>query len=115
MQLFFENGNQEVHRDSGPDLDPYRILGSAVEGFDSQMLFDPFEKQFDLPTAAVELSNGQRRFGEVVGQEDKSLASQRIAKANASQSLWIVLTWVKTARDPVWSKRTPTILSTGRE
>src|SRR5689334_25080224 len=99
MQSFFENGNQKVHRNSGPDLDPYRVLGSAVEGLDSQMLVDPFEKQFDLPTTAIELSNGQCRFGEVVGQKDQSLAGQRIAKTNASQSLRIVLAWVETARD----------------
>ena len=31
----------------------HRIDRCAIEGFDSQMLFDPLEKQFDLPTALV--------------------------------------------------------------
>jgi hypothetical protein len=45
--------------DGDPDLDPHRVRGSAIEGFDAQMLFDPFEEQFDLPAAAVELRDRQ--------------------------------------------------------
>jgi hypothetical protein len=35
------------------------------------MLLDPFEEQFDLPEAPIQLGNGQRWHGEVVGQEDQ--------------------------------------------
>src|SRR5258708_38886759 len=49
------------------------------------MLFDPFEEQLDLPTAAVQLRYGQRRQAEVVGQKDESLIGLRIAVANAPQ------------------------------
>ena len=45
--------------DGDPDLDPHRVLGSALKGFDAQMLFNPFEEQFDLPAAAVELRDRQ--------------------------------------------------------
>jgi hypothetical protein len=44
------------------------------------MLLDPLEEQFDLPAASIELSNRQRRFGEIVGQEDQRLAGLGIAK-----------------------------------
>ncbi|GAH16555.1 unnamed protein product, partial [marine sediment metagenome] len=37
------------------------------------MLFDPFEKQFDLPAALVELCDNQSIESKVVCQEDKSL------------------------------------------
>jgi len=61
------------------------------------MLFDSFEKQFDLPAAAIELSNRQRRLGEIVGQKNQRLAGLRIAKPNASQSLGILLLRVESA------------------
>ena len=41
MIAFFENGKFEVNDYSDPDLDLYRIGGSAIEGLDSEVLFDP--------------------------------------------------------------------------
>ena len=38
------------------------------------MLFDPFEKQFDLPTATIKIGNALRRQIEMVGQKDQRLA-----------------------------------------
>ena len=49
------------------------------------MLLDPFEEQFHLPTAAVELGDGQRGQGEVVGQEDEAFAGLRIVEVDAAQ------------------------------
>ena len=43
-----------------------------MERLDSEMLFDPFEEQFDLPAALVDLGDGKRGQGKVVGQEDQS-------------------------------------------
>src|SRR5215468_2420821 len=63
------------------------------------MLLDPFEKQFDLPTATVELSDGQSRYGKVVGQDDQSSSGLRSAKANASESLRIALMGIETAQN----------------
>jgi hypothetical protein len=34
------------------------ILGCAIESLDPEMLFDPLEEQLDLPTAAVQLYDG---------------------------------------------------------
>jgi len=36
------------------------------------VLLDPFEEQLDLPTAAAQLSDRQRRQGEVVCQKDQA-------------------------------------------
>ena len=70
MQTFFQNGDEHVNGDGGPDLGAHRIGRRAVKSFDTQMLLDPFEEQFDLPASAIELGDGQRRDGKVVGQED---------------------------------------------
>ena len=45
------------------------ILGGAEEGFDAQVLFDPFEEQLDPPAVAVEFGDGECGEGEVVGEE----------------------------------------------
>ena len=37
------------------------------------MLLDPLEEQFDLPTTAVELGDGERGQREIVGQKDQCL------------------------------------------
>ena len=44
-----------VDGDGNPDLCLDRILGGAEEGLDPQVLFDPFEKQFDLPAATIQV------------------------------------------------------------
>ena len=49
------------------------------------MLFDPFEKQFDLPTALVELCDRQRRKHTVVGQEHEAFLRLGIQVVDATQ------------------------------
>ena len=52
-----------------PNLDVHGIGRDADEGFDTQILFDGFEKQFNLPALAVDFGN---RFGsqvETVGDQ----------------------------------------------
>jgi hypothetical protein len=55
------------------------------------MLLDPFEEQFDLPASAIELGNGQRRDGEVVGQEDERFAGFGVAIADAPQGVGLIV------------------------
>jgi len=55
------------------------------------MLFDPFEEQLDLPTALVDLGDGERRQGEVVGQEDQSAVEFFVVESDASELLWVTL------------------------
>ena len=44
MELFFDDGHKQVHRDRDPDLRLHRVLGGAEEALDSQMLLDPLEE-----------------------------------------------------------------------
>jgi hypothetical protein len=71
MQTFFQNGDEQVNGDGAPDLGAHGVRAGAIKGFDAQMLLEPFEEQFDLPAAMIELDDGQSRQGEVVGQEDQ--------------------------------------------
>lgn len=50
------------------------VLVCAAEGYDTQMLLDPFEKQFDLPTLAVQIGDHLRLQNEVVGQKCNAIA-----------------------------------------
>jgi len=52
MESLLDDGDQNIGGDGDPDLRLNAILGSPVEGFDPQMLLDPFEKELDLPAAA---------------------------------------------------------------
>src|ERR1019366_4313319 len=91
----FDNGDQDIDGDSDPHLGAHGVFGRAIEGFDTQMLLDPFEEQFDLPTAAVELSDRQGWFGEIVGQEHEPFAGLRVAEADAPQRLRKLLAGTK--------------------
>ena len=53
------------------------------------MLFDPFEEQLDLPTAAIQLGDSQWWQVEVVGQKDESFLRLHIEVTNAAQLLGI--------------------------
>ena len=57
---------------------------SAVKSFDTQVLLDPFEEQFDLPATAIELSDGHGWHDKVVGQEDQRVAGERVVIADAA-------------------------------
>ena len=91
MKLLFDDSDQHISRDSAPDLRLHRVLAVADETLDAQVLFDPFEKQFDLPAALVKRGNGQRGQGGIVGQEHQRLAGFRVFEPDAPQLLWIVL------------------------
>ena len=61
------------------------VLGGAEEDFDTKMLLDPFEKQLDLPPAAIKLGDGERWQGKIVGEKDQSLACVWVFEADATQ------------------------------
>ena len=52
--------NEEVCGYRNPYLGFHGVETGAIEGFNSQVLFDPFEEEFDLPTGLVELCDNQR-------------------------------------------------------
>ena len=99
MQAFFQNSDEQINGDGAPDLGAHSVGAGAVKGFDAEMLLDPFEKQFDLPTALVELNDGQRRHGKVVGQKDQRRAGFRVTIADAAQWVGIVSLGVKAGGD----------------
>ena len=61
VELLSRDGNQEENADGNPDLGLDCVLGVTVEAFDVEVLFDPFEEEFDPPTGTIELRNGERR------------------------------------------------------
>ena len=85
MEPFFQNGDEQINGDGAPDLGAHRVWAGAIKGFDTQMLLDPFEEEFDLPTASIEFGDGQSRHGEVVGQEDERFAGEGIAIARSEK------------------------------
>jgi hypothetical protein len=66
FQFFLDDRRQNVNADGCPDLSLDGILGSPEERLDSQILLDPFEKDFYPPAALVDLSDCQGRQRKVV-------------------------------------------------
>ena len=99
MQTFFQNGDEQINGDGAPDLGAHRVGAGAIKGFDAQMLLDPFEEQFDLPASTIQLSDGQSRHGEVVGQEDERFAGEGIAIADAAQRVGIIVLCIHAGHD----------------
>ena len=52
---FFLDRYQCVNTDGDPDLGFDRVLGRTEESLDAKVLFDPFEEEFHLPAAFVQL------------------------------------------------------------
>ena len=64
IEPIFDEGHEQVHRNRDPELRLHRVLGSAEEALDSQMLLDPLEKQPHLPAlpnSAQTVSAGRRK------------------------------------------------------
>ena len=99
MKTLFNECHQDIHTDGGPDLGFDGILGGTVEGFDTQVLFNPFEEQLDLPAIAVEFGDGVCGQGKVVGEEIERLVCLWVAVFDASQWLWVVGGGADTGQD----------------
>jgi hypothetical protein len=57
-ESLFDDSDEHINRNSNPDLGLHCILGSPIKSFDSKILFDPFEEEFDLPTTLEKKRNG---------------------------------------------------------
>jgi hypothetical protein len=71
----------------------------TVKSFDSQVLFDPFEEQFHLPTAAVQFGDGKRRKIEIVRQKHKSPPVFHIVAGHSAKRSGIELRRFETLKD----------------
>ncbi len=59
FQFLLDDSYQNVNADDNPDLGLHCIFGRTERCFDSQVLLDPFERDFYLPAAFVKLCNCQ--------------------------------------------------------
>jgi len=48
IEPFSDDSDQYINADRNPDLGSDRVLRGAVEGLDTQMLFDPSKEQLHL-------------------------------------------------------------------
>ena len=55
--LEIQERNQQVHAQGDPELSQHRVGGSPQKGLDLQVLLDPLEKLFDLPSFFVNVSD----------------------------------------------------------
>ena len=93
MQTFLCNGDQHIGAHGNPDLRLHGVLAGAQKRLDAQMLFDPFEEQFDLPALTIQVGNEFWLQGEVVGQKRDAL-SCFVLDHHSAQSRRIVLAGV---------------------
>lgn len=77
----------------------YGIFAGTVKGLDPEVLFDPFEEEFDLPAASIDTRDCQWRQGEVIGQKREILSGLGIVISDAPKSVRVVLGGVKRAQD----------------
>ena len=71
-----------------PDLNQQGVFGSADEGFDFQILFEGFEKHFDLPALAVNVRDGGSAKTQMVGQQNNRFLVFRVPNLDAAQRKW---------------------------
>jgi hypothetical protein len=88
--LLFHDGNEDVNRNSDPDLAFDCIFRRAIKRFYVKMLFDPFEKKFDLSALFVKLRNRQSWQRKVVGKKNKCVLIFNIEEFNASEFVWVI-------------------------
>lgn len=74
MQVFLCNGDQHIGAHRNPDLRLYGVLAAAQKRLDTQVLLDPLEDQFDLPTLSVQRGDQLGLEREVVGQKHYPLS-----------------------------------------
>ena len=71
IQGLLHDGHEYINGDGDPDLSLDSVFGSTIKSLDSEMLLDPFEKQFHLPAAAIQIGNRSGWQHKVVGQKHK--------------------------------------------
>ena len=85
-----ETGHQKVNAECDPDLGARGVFSCAKKRFDAQVLFDPFEEEFDLPAALVNSGNGKGGEIEVVCEKDQPFSGFGIDITDAPQPAGIV-------------------------
>jgi len=99
MHTFFHDCHEHIDGYGDPDLGLHSILTGTEEGLDTQMLFDPFEEELDLPSAFVQLCDGQSRQDEVVGKEYKAFACFGVVEFDSPDFIRVILSGVESCED----------------
>lgn len=92
FEIVFNNGDETVSDNSDMYLYSNSILRFSPEGFDTQMLFNPLEKQFHLPSVAVKKGNVFCFEIEVVCVVGEGPSKVRGIEYDAPERNWIVST-----------------------
>ena len=87
LELLVKDGHHEVNGDRDPDLRLHCVGTGAEVVFDTQVAFDPFEEEFDLPSRLVDLGHGESGDLQVVGEEDELLGGLCIEVAHSAQRI----------------------------
>jgi hypothetical protein len=89
VQFIFENCDHHVDAHSNSDR-CLESVGRRIEKIlDPEILLDPLEKQFYLPSAFVEQGNGKRRQSKMDRQANENALHLGIEIAEAAQPAWI--------------------------
>ena len=88
--LLFCNDNQKVVAVGYPYLREDCIHSRSIEGFDVQVLLDPFVNNLNLPSFAIKFSDGYRLQSEVVGQESIDGAVPKVLIDNESEIVGVL-------------------------
>ena len=67
LEVVFDDGDKTICDDGDVNLYSHSILAVTPESLDTEMLLNPFEEKFDLPTVTVEQGNVFCGKVEVVG------------------------------------------------
>ena len=86
-----DDGHQTVSDDCHIDSCLHRVLRSAPELLDSEVLLQPLEEQFYLPTVFVEFGDQQGLQPDGVGQEQELASLFIVLVSDGSQPFRIVL------------------------
>lgn len=90
LEVMFNNGDETVRDDGDMYLYPDCIFRFTPKGFDTKMLLDPFEKQFDLPSVSVKKGNFICFEVEVVGVVSEGPSKVRGIEYDAPERNWVV-------------------------
>lgn len=90
FQLLANDGNQNVNTDGDPDLGLHGVDRGSIETANPQVLLDPLEEQFDLPSALVELGDGEGWQSKMIGQKNQMSLLLDIEEVDASQTFRII-------------------------
>ena len=75
MEPFFDNRHEQISTHGGPNLCFDGILTGPIESLYFEMLFDPLEEEFNLPTEPIDVGHRESREFLMVGQEDETSLS----------------------------------------